>query len=106
MEIEELKKKVKEQSLGISRVPKETKKEFVAYANSEFCGDYGMTLKYIWDNFKIGKIFIENLSYKLDEILRRVEPSNEESPEQEEGITLLSGRKVEKGGKTQNGKFK
>lgn len=36
-------------SLTISRVPQRTKKAFIELANEEFCGDYGMTLKWLVD---------------------------------------------------------
>lgn len=36
-------------SLHISRVPPRTKEEFIAFANEEFLGDYGMALKWLMD---------------------------------------------------------
>lgn len=40
-------------SLRIARVPIETKKQFIDLADKEFCGDYGMALKWLmmdrWD---------------------------------------------------------
>jgi len=89
----------KEKRLSISRVPKKTKEEFVALANEEFEEDYGMCLKYVWDNFKMWKMLFENMNYKLDNILEIISQT-EKKPEQKESITLLSGRKIEKGGKS------
>lgn len=37
-------------SLIISRVPKNTKIKFIELANAEFCGDFGMTLKFLIDD--------------------------------------------------------
>lgn len=37
-------------SLHISRLPTKTKEEFIALAEKEFCGDYGMTLKWLLDD--------------------------------------------------------
>ena len=37
-------------SLHIARIPDKTKKAFMALAEEEFCGDYGMTLKWIMDD--------------------------------------------------------
>ena len=85
----------RERSLFMSRVPKQTKEEFVSFANSDFCEDYGMTFKYVWDNFKLWKVFFENIDMKLDIILNKLEIRKEES---DKDITLLSGRKI-KGGK-------
>jgi len=86
----------KERRISINRIPKQTKEEFVELANSEFCEDYGLTLKYVWDSFKIGKLFVENLSYKLDEILLKLNLITEEKPDEEDSLTMLSGRKVKK----------
>lgn len=37
-------------SLHIARVPDKTKEAFIALADSEFCGDYGMALKWLMDD--------------------------------------------------------
>jgi hypothetical protein len=37
-------------SLHIARVPDKTKEAFVNLAEAEFCGDYGMTLKWLMDD--------------------------------------------------------
>ncbi len=94
----------KERRLSISRVPKKTKEEFIEFANEEFEEDYGMCLKYVWDNFKMWKMFFENMNYKLDNILEII--SHEKEPESKESITLLSGRKIKKGEKNSDGKSK
>ena len=36
-------------SLHISRVPPKTKESFIAFADEEFLGDWGMTLKWLMD---------------------------------------------------------
>jgi len=94
----------KERRLSISRVPKKTKEEFIAFANEEFEEDYGMCLKYVWDNFKMWKMYFENMTYKLDNILEIVSPHNQ--PEKKESITLLGGNRIEKGGKNSDGNTK
>lgn len=100
-EIKEIVLRDKETRLSISRVPKKTRAEFIEFANDEFEKDYGMCLKHIWDNFKLWKIFFQNMDYKLNDILEKVSQieQNEKSPEERDSITMLSGRKVEKGGK-------
>lgn len=106
MGIEELKKRLNELSLVISRVPKKTKDNFIALANAEFCGNYGMTLKYIFEQAmekNVIKSFFENVDFKLDNIIEGI-PQIEEKPDKEV-IKLVSGRIVEKGG-DKNGKFK
>jgi len=85
-----------ERKFFISRIPKQTKEEIIAFANEEFCEDYGLCIKYIWDTFKIWKTFFENMDYKLNHIIEIL--SQEEKKPDKDEITLLSGRKV-KGGK-------
>jgi len=47
-----LAKKLQEnrKSLHIARVPDKTKSEFITLAIKEFCGDYGMALKWLMDD--------------------------------------------------------
>ncbi|KKK70060.1 hypothetical protein LCGC14_2927800, partial [marine sediment metagenome] len=47
-----LAKKLQEnrKSLHIARIPDKTKEAFIALAEDEFCGDYGMTLKWLMDD--------------------------------------------------------
>ena len=98
-EFEKIVLKEKEKSFHISRIPKQTKEEIIQLAHEEFCDDYGMTLKHVWDNFKLWKVFFENMDMKLNYILELL-TQDEKKPEKET-ITMLSGRKVEKvkGGK-------
>lgn len=51
---EELRAIIKRQQDGfyINRIPKQTKEEIIQYANDEYCGDYGMCVKSIWEAFK------------------------------------------------------
>ncbi len=103
--LKNIQERVKTHGIVINRVPTNVRDEFVAFAEEEFCEDYGMTLKYVWDNFKIWKMFFENMNFKIDEIrekLNQMAPIQEEKPEE---LTMLSGRKVE-GGKKQDGKSK
>ena len=88
--------KNKETRLNISRVPKKTREEFIEFANSEFEEDYGMTLKHVWDNFKMWKIFFENMDYKLNNILEKVSQIENEKKPEEDSITMLNGRRVKK----------
>jgi len=96
--------KEKERRLSISRVPKKTKEEFVEFANEEFEEDYGMCLKYVWDNFKLWKIFFENMDMKLNNILEIISQRGQ-IPEPKCSLTMLSGRKI-KGGKVKDGSTK
>lgn len=52
-EIEGFKKKIRtNDGLYFGRIPAKTKEEFSAWAKEEFCGDYGMALKWLWDDMK------------------------------------------------------
>jgi len=48
-EVEEFFKKVEKAGLNISRIPSKAKKRFIELANEDFCGDYGMLVKYLLD---------------------------------------------------------
>ncbi len=48
-QMEEIVNKLKKPDLRISRVPKQTLEVFKKYADEEFCGDYGMCLKWLVD---------------------------------------------------------
>ena len=37
-------------SLHIARIPDKTKADFISLAEEDFCGDYGMTLKWLMDD--------------------------------------------------------
>ena len=93
---EEIILREKEKSFHISRIPRQTKEEIIEFADDEFCGDYGMALKTIWDNFKIWKIFFENIDMKLDKLLE----NNQPEPEEKDSLTMLSGKRIQKGGKS------
>jgi len=88
-EIENVKKKVFKEnalSLRISRVPPDTKKEFMELANSEFCGDYGMTLKWLimdrWNKLVEFETRLASLESKVTGKPVKV-------------ITTMSGKKIE-----------
>jgi len=49
-ELEQLRKKLRENSLGISRLPKETKLRFMELA-TKYCDDYGITLAVILEGY-------------------------------------------------------
>lgn len=90
--------KLKDRKLSISRIPEKTKEEFVNFANEEFCGDFGMALKYIWDTFKSAKMAYENFDFKLDQILTNQQ--NQQSPSssdtEDSGIKTMSGKRLKK----------
>lgn len=90
--------KQKEHKLNISRLPKDVKDEFMKLANEQFCGDYGMTLKYVWDTFKMWKLFYENLDYKLDAANDKLDDlsqnNTQEEPSDTEGKKMMGGNTI------------
>ena len=44
------------ESLHIARIPPTTKEEFVKWADENFCSDYGMALKWLWDGIPKGDL--------------------------------------------------
>ena len=104
--VKDIQERVKTHGIVINRVPKNIREEFVEFAEKEFCEDYGMTLKYVWDHFKLWKMFFENMDFKLDEIREKLDQivpvPIQEQEEKPEKLTMLSGRKV-KGGIKQDG---
>lgn len=98
-------KKVRSDGLVMSRVPKPTRDKFLDLANAEFAGDYGLTLKYLWDQYEMFMVFMSNWNIKLDYILQLLTQQNESSQSTKEEdqsgkeIKLLDGRRVVKGGK-------
>ena len=83
----------KDRKLFIARMPKNVKEEFIKFAEQEFCDDYGLCFKHIWDSYKMWKFLFENLDYKLDQIIGLIQ--NKENPETK-GVKSLSGRKIKK----------
>ena len=87
-------------SLKISRIPDKTKEEFIALANEEFCGDYGMAFKevfsYYLEHHAIKALFFQNIDSKLNyilEILSQTE-QKEEKPKTK-SIRLVNGKRIE-----------
>ena len=82
-------------ALVIARVPNTTLREFKDIAYSEFSGDYGMTLKCLWDYYKG-----ENRSQRLNNLESRIEQlemtlgefiSNQDDKKNNDGETMLDG---------------
>jgi len=59
--VKEITEKVKSSGIVISRVPKKTKNDFIAVAEEEFCGDYGMLMKVLVDDYFLFKKIKESL---------------------------------------------
>jgi len=87
----------KENPIYIQRVPKQTHDDFMALAEKEFCGDYGMLLKWLMDSI-IGqdiKLAMEILQDHEDRLLT-LESGENKIAEEVPSIKLCNGKKVEK----------
>ncbi len=84
-------------SLHIARIPDKAKEAFIALAEEEFCGDYGMCLKWLIDD--ILNQDIRMIIAKLEEQEVRLQSlesathTSEEKPD-DNTITMLNGRKI------------
>jgi len=94
-----LAKKLQEnrKSLHIARIPNKTKETFIALAEEEFCGDYGMTLKWLIDDIPsqdtrmiIAKL--EEQEARLQALESATHLSTDKPDENE--IKMLSGKKI------------
>lgn len=80
------------ESLRISRVPPKTKKKFMKLSDDEFCGDYGMTLKFLMDGI------VDNnqaeMIEKINELESRIYTLENKPKEEDEGkqIKTLGGK--------------
>ena len=95
-----LAKKLQEnrKSLHIARIPDKTKEEFIDLAMKEFCGDYGMTLKWLMDD--IPSQDIRMIIAKLEEQEMRIQtlesttPTNKETPDEGSRKMLNGSSKI------------
>lgn len=80
-------------SIHISRVPMKAKRTFVKLANEDFCGDYGMCLKFLLEGLINPdlQIIIERLEALEEKIMV---PEKEVSISKERVINKLDGTKI------------
>ncbi len=88
-------------SLHIARIPDKTKEAFIALAELEFCGDYGMALKWLIDD--IPSQDTRMIIAKLEEQEARLQAlesathSSEEVPDENTKKMLDGSKKVRRG---------
>lgn len=84
-------------SIYIGRVPLQTKLDFVAFADQEFCSDFGMALKWLMDG--IPKADIQMLAVKIDELearLSSLEAASQSKKSEEKRVKkMLNGKEVQ-----------
>ena len=97
-DMKEILHKVKSNSLHISRLPENTKDKFIALANDEFAGDYGMCIKFLVDG--LVEPDFQLVYARLDELEREIQQlrvMTEQAPqveEKESKIKLLNGKEL------------
>ena len=85
------------ESISIKRIPKDIKKQFIDLANAQeggFCGDYGMLLKFLIDNYRNAQQF-ELLWQEIAELKEQMKTKTVE-PQKTNSIRLLNGRTIER----------
>lgn len=77
--INEITRKLSELSLNISRVPSDTKKDFIGLANAKFAGDYGLTIKWLYDEANTYQYMkalffdkMQNMEDKVDILIEKI----------------------------------
>lgn len=72
--VEEIRARISQRYIHITRVPKKTYDIFKDWANEEFCNDYGMALKHLMD-FYFGLIpsGVEHLEQAIEALRQDVE---------------------------------
>jgi hypothetical protein len=95
-EMNEIVLREKEKSLHISRLPRELKEQFVKFAEEEFADDFGMCLKFLFDQ-AMEYQYMKNALFNgyLTKDTEQSTASQEEKPEKKV-IKFLSGKKVER----------
>lgn len=78
--------------LSISRLPAKTKSSFIDLANEDFCGDYGMTLKWLMDDLITpdAKLMMEKVS-ELESRIRVLEDGTPSEVQEEKGPRMCDG---------------
>jgi len=102
--INEITKRLSEVSITMSRVPIDTKKEFIRLANAEFEGDYGMCFNFLFQQAleyqTIKSLFfdkLQNMENKLDNLNNLLEQKKDEP---KTVIKTVGGKRIElQGGK-------
>jgi len=84
--------------LVIKRIPLRTKRDFIQWADEEFCEDYGMALKWLFDFFTgMTPREMQELTARMNDLdtrLRAVEESKNQVTEEKKKIKLLDGREI------------
>ena len=87
-------------SLHISRVPPKTKEVFIAFADEEFLGDYGMALKWLMDgipnqDMRLVLAELDSLKAKVEELEDSKTQKDEDSSSETNKLPKTFGKRRE-----------
>lgn len=85
--------RIHQEGLYMNRVPPKTKQEFKNFANEEFCGDYGLCLKAIWDYFKADAKY----AYLFQRLAVLEQEFYQKDVKTKKNIKLFDGRTIDRG---------
>lgn len=79
-------------SLYIARVPDKTKADFIALAEEEFCGDYGMALKWLMDDLVSAdtKLIMEKIA-ELESEINLIKNGPKQEAQEKKTRKMLNG---------------
>lgn len=102
-ELEKIRKQVfkhpNAETLEISRIPKKTVIAFKEFANEEYVGDYGMSLKGLLDHYLNREYQFNEIYARLNDLNERIELilNNQDTKDKEESykyVTMGNGKKI------------
>lgn len=94
---EQIRDKIVQTKLVISRVPKNTRERFLVIASDdEFCGDYGMALKFLVDLYMgLVPTGLEHVEQEI-QLLKTEVSQLRNSLEQKDDKKMMNGRSVKR----------
>lgn len=89
------------ESLHIARIPPKTKEAFQKFADEEFCGDYGMALKWLLDDVlsadtKMIIAKLEEHEARIVALEARVSTPEASSGTEKKVIKLVNGKEIKR----------
>lgn len=93
IDVDSIRDRIVERYIHISRVPKKVEEGFKAWAKEEFCSDYGLAFKHLWD-FYNGLIpsGVEHLEEAIEQLSNRLAVLELKPVEDEPTVKRLDGR--------------
>jgi len=91
-----IKKMIGSEKIVISRVPASTKKGFVEFARAEYCDDWGMAFKFLWDYYNSVCPELSLIDMRITALEQKLQqPVQTASTTETRHIRLLNGNNIE-----------